>query len=95
MNKEQFQKGKKILEVLEILETAIKMVPALRTKPKLRNDMTSKAEPENYFLTVSKHSDGSGGKLELNGIDVQSMVTTIEKELKRQLAVNQKEFEKL
>ena len=73
---------------------AVKQLPNLRNETKLRAADISK--PEKYYLTISKHNDGSGGRLELSsGIDVQKMLIVIEKELLRQLREFNEQFKKL
>ena len=89
MNIEQLKKGNELKKLLEILDNALKALPQLKTDG-LKNE-----KPNAYWLTVSKHSDGSGAKLDLNGIDVPAMIVVIEKEIKRQHEKVRKEFEKL
>ena len=83
MNRDQLKRGEELVQMIETCEKAL-------------NQMESAGYSHGkYYLNVSEHSDGSGYKLDLCGIDVLKIKQVIKEEVQKQLEDYQTEFENL
>lgn len=83
MNRDQLKKGQELVEKIDICEKAL-------------NEMRDTGFTHGkFYLHITEHSDGSGFKVDLCGIDVISVKYMIKEEIERQLKNYKAEFEEI